>query len=77
MSKKFVYDELEGNPVKVRNGPAAVTGDKVMLEFGYLISQISHCFLLKKMGRRIIKNDPEVRRPAHGFIFSFGSKVKK
>ncbi len=44
---------LKGNPVKFRDGPAAVTGD-------------DHCINATdfKSGRRSCKVDPEVRKPA-------------
>jgi len=54
--------DQKGNPVKIGNGPAAVTGDK---------SCICHC---EKSGRRREEDDPEVRRPALYIQLAFEEK---
>ncbi len=45
---------LKGNPVKIRNGPAAVIGDE---HYKYVTG---HVF---RLGRRNVSIDPRVRRP--------------
>ena len=53
-----VLQSLRGNPVKFRDGPAAVTGDKVH----------KMPLFLSEMGRVGRKDDPEVRRPACNIV---------